>query len=202
MLDAEHNPPGGFCCCDDFCRKHRCRIRRRELMMSLAGAGNGSHEVRCLARQGLEEGQMRPVAGRGFFTVDEWTIRLNSARATRIGRYRFVVPRRNAATVTGGFALGIAKSRSPHVAKDLGAGWEEGAPSWREIAPRDEVDYATFHLAADTPIAGRIVDAAGKPVAGDVMSVDAVHVDRRPLVQDCPSADQGRRREHEPRMAD
>lgn len=64
------------------------------------------------------------------------------------------------------------------IAKGLGPGWTLlpalRGDSQSKTKTKPEYIY-DFHLAADFPIAGRIVDAGGKPVAGAVVVVDCIY---------------------------
>ena len=120
----------------------------------------------------------RPVAGaRLYLTVDEWTDPVELGTSDAAGRYRFVVPEKQLRrTVTGGFQYGDCHASLIATARDLGPGWVElpdvKGGRYGEMKP----EYAhDFHLAADYPIAGRVVDAGSMPVAGVVVAIDRIH---------------------------
>lgn len=120
----------------------------------------------------------RPVPGaRLYLSIDEWTDPIELGSSDVDGSYRFVVPEKTLRRIyTPGYAN--AQCRAALIARAKGFG-----PHWVELPAVDggrmgemKAEYAhEFHLAADFPIAGRIVDAAGRPVAGASIGVSAIY---------------------------
>jgi hypothetical protein len=126
----------------------------------------------------------RPIVGaRLYLNIDEWTDPDLLGTSDANGSYRFEVPEKKLRrTVLPGFSLADCQASLIAVAEGHGAGWAELHSVTDNRYGAMKAEYAKdFRLAADVPIAGKVVDAAGKPVAGAVVGVDAVFdlADRR-----------------------
>ena len=120
----------------------------------------------------------RPVAGaRLFLTVDEWTDPIELGTSDVNGSYRFAVPEKKLRrTVSGGFQQADCQASLIATATDLGPAWEELPSVKGNRYGEMKAEYAhDFHLGVDYPIAGRVVDIRGKPVARAVVAVDRIH---------------------------
>ena len=126
----------------------------------------------------------RPIAGaRLYLNIDERTESTELGMSDADGGYRLVV---SAATLTRTVSpnFGVADSNAALLVTmaGFGPGWAalESLKGGRmgEMKPEYAQD---FHLEADYPIAGRIVDAAGNPIAGAGVSVLGLYnlADRR-----------------------
>jgi hypothetical protein len=118
-----------------------------------------------------------PIAGaRLSLTVDEWTDPIELGTSGADGSYRFEVPEKKLRRlVLPGFRFAENQASLIAVADGHGAAWTElrsvKGDRYGEMKP----EYAhDFRLAADSPIAGKVVDADGKPVAGVIVGVNAV----------------------------
>ena len=119
----------------------------------------------------------RPIAGaRLYLIVDEWTDPVLLGTSDASGSYRVEAPERKLRrTVLPSFSLGDCQASLIAVAERHGAGWAELRSARGDRYGEMKAQYANdFRLAADAPIAGRIVDTDGKPVAGAVVGVNAV----------------------------
>ncbi|MDB5301681.1 MAG: blaR1 3, partial [Phycisphaerales bacterium] len=117
----------------------------------------------------------RPVAeARLYLNVDELTDPVEVGTSDAKGSYRVAVPEKKLRrTVSGGFMNDQCKAALLAVAKGVGPGWEELPDVNGGRYGEMKAEYAhDFHLAGDFPIAGRVVDAGGKPVAGVVVAVE------------------------------
>ncbi|MGH7137698.1 MAG: carboxypeptidase regulatory-like domain-containing protein, partial [Pirellulales bacterium] len=126
----------------------------------------------------------RPLAGASFYlNVDEWTEPVELGTSDADGGYRFTVPEQSLRrSLAPSFTHANCQASLIATAHGLGPGWVElpsiNGTRMGEMKP----EYAhDFHLAADFPIAGTAIDAAGMPVAGAVVTVDGMFelADRR-----------------------
>ena len=119
----------------------------------------------------------RPIAGARFYLdLDEWTDPVEVGTSDANGSYRFVVPETKLRrSVTSGFTFNGCQAALIAIAPGHGSGWEElpdvKGGRYGEMKPEYAQD---FRLAADFPIAGRVVDYAGKPVHGAVVRVNGI----------------------------
>jgi beta-lactamase regulating signal transducer with metallopeptidase domain len=120
----------------------------------------------------------RPIAGaRLYLTVDEWTDTEDLGTSDVNGFYRFEVPEKTLRRTTTG-PLQYEECQVSLIATAVGFG-----PAWQLLPAIDggrygemQAEYVRdFHLGDDFPIAGRVVDVKGKPVAGAVVAVDRIH---------------------------
>jgi RNA polymerase sigma factor (sigma-70 family) len=121
----------------------------------------------------------RLVAGARLHLVadpwDPWANPVERGTSGVDGSYRIALPEET-------FRHNFDDGTSPQVritliatASGLGAGWVEFQAVERDGKPAMKPEYAhDFQLAAEFPIAGRIVNASGKPVAGAVVAVRSV----------------------------
>ena len=115
-----------------------------------------------------------PVAGAHLYLVaDAWAGPVEWGTSGADGSYRLVVPeetfRRNFTPSMTSPRVQIALIAT---AEGLGPGWEELRAGLRDDKEAMKPSYAhDLHLAADLPIDGRVVDAAGKPVVGAIVTV-------------------------------
>jgi hypothetical protein len=126
----------------------------------------------------------RPIAGaRLHLNVDEWTESTELGTSDADGAYRFVVSEQTLRrTVSPNFVFQDSNAALLVTAPGLGPGWAElrtlQGGRMGDVKPEYSRD---FHLDADFPIAGRIVDAGGKPIAGAAVAVQGIYnlADRR-----------------------
>ena len=173
--------PGASPCTGcDRARRHGIPCRRA----GGTGGGRGRFETDDRpARQGLRPGD-RPVAGaRLDLSVDERTDPTELGTSDADGAYRFVVPEQTLRrTVSPNFVHAECNAALIVTAPGFGPGWAE-LPAVQggrmgDVKPEYSQD---LHLGADFPIAGRIVDAVGKPIAGAAVAVQSIFdlADRR-----------------------
>jgi beta-lactamase regulating signal transducer with metallopeptidase domain len=120
----------------------------------------------------------RPIAGaRLSLAVDEWTDPIELGTSDVHGTYRFVVPEKTLRrTVSGSFQYQETQASLVATARGLGPGWSVLPDEKGGRYGKMKSEYAhDFHLSADHPIAGKVVDVRGKPVAGVVVAVDRIH---------------------------
>jgi hypothetical protein len=125
-----------------------------------------------------------PIAGaRLYLSVDEWTDSSELGTSDANGAYRFVVPEQTLRrTVSPNFVHAQCNAALIVTAPGFGPGWEEllavQGGRMGDVKPEYSQD---FHLGADFPIAGRIVDAVGNPIAGAAVAAQSIYdlADRR-----------------------
>jgi protocatechuate 3,4-dioxygenase beta subunit len=125
----------------------------------------------------------RPVAGARFFlSADPWTNPVELGTSGGDGAYRVSAAEKAFYRYEDGVPSALIRASLIATAEGLGAGWADipavdrdpGSVMMKPEYVRD------FHLDADLPIAGRVVDAGGKPVAGAVIDVVQIHVPAGP----------------------
>jgi hypothetical protein len=117
----------------------------------------------------------RPIAAaRLYLDVDEWhdPVLLGTSEAS--GAYRLVVSEEALRrTVSPNFGYANCNAALIGAAQGLGPGWAEllavNGGRMGDVKPEYVQD---IHLVADFPIAGRVVDNAGKPIVGAAVAVD------------------------------
>jgi hypothetical protein len=120
----------------------------------------------------------RPIAGaRLHLSVDEWTDPTELGTSDANGAYRFVVSEQTLRrTVSPNFLFFGCNAALLVTAPGLGPGWAEllavRGGRMGDVKPEYSQD---FHLGADFPIAGRFVDALGKPLAGAAVAVQSIY---------------------------
>jgi beta-lactamase regulating signal transducer with metallopeptidase domain len=120
----------------------------------------------------------RPLAGaRLYLDVDEWTDPTELGTSDANGDYRFVVPESTLRrTLSPNFVHADCNAALIATAPGLGPDWAElkAAQGGRmgEMKPEYSRD---LHLVGDLPIAGRVVDIAGKPIANAQVAVQSVY---------------------------
>jgi RNA polymerase sigma factor (sigma-70 family) len=118
-----------------------------------------------------------PVGGaRLFLVADAWADPVERGTSGVDGSYRLALPEE---TFRHNFDSGSASPRVQvaliAVTQGLGAGWVNLEAIPRDGKPAMQSEYAhDFHLPTDLPIAGRVVDARGRPVAGAAVAVDGI----------------------------
>ena len=117
----------------------------------------------------------RSVAGaRLFLSLDEWTDPAQVGTSDASGAYHVVVPEKTLRrTVSPNFVYADCKAALIADAQGFGPGWAELPDTKGGRMGEMKPEYAQdLRLVADFPIAGRVVDAGGKPVAGATAAVD------------------------------
>ncbi len=119
----------------------------------------------------------RPIAGaRLYLSVDEWTDPVELGTSDASGAYRFVFREEKLRrTVSPNFVYAEANAALIAVASGFGPGWAELPAAKGGRMGEMKPEYAhDIHLVADFPIAGKVVDSGGKPVAGVALAVDRI----------------------------
>ena len=117
----------------------------------------------------------RPVAGaRLYLSVNESTDPVELGTSDVNGAYRLVVSEEVLLrTLTPNFVFAECNAALVAAAQGLGPGWAELPAAKGGRMGEMKPEYAhDFHLRVDFPIAGRVVDADGKPIAGAAVAVD------------------------------
>jgi RNA polymerase sigma factor (sigma-70 family) len=119
----------------------------------------------------------RPVAGaRLHLVADPWTDPVERGTSGVDGSYRLALPeetfRRN---FDDGFASPRVRVSLIASGRGLETGWVDLPAVERDGRPAMKPEYThDFWLSAELPIAGRVVDASGKPVAEAIVAVGRV----------------------------
>ena len=119
-----------------------------------------------------------PVAGAQLFVnASERSDSIELGHSNSDGSFRFQVPRETLTrTVTPQHSLLKRKASLLAVADGLGAAWELLASKNGGRFGEMESEYEVrMTLVEDLPVNGRVVDPAGKPVAGAIVTVDRIH---------------------------
>jgi len=120
----------------------------------------------------------RPIANAELYVnVKEYQDSIKLGTSDPDGAFRFEVPRETLTRmVSPGVFLGQCKASLVAVAEGAGAAWEflpsEDGGRYGDMKREYEV---RLQMVEDLPIKGRIVDEAGEPVGGAVVSVDYIH---------------------------
>ncbi len=124
----------------------------------------------------LREGN-RPVAhAHLYLTVNEWTKPEDLGASDAAGNYRFVVSASKLLRKVTGSWLDKSLASLTAVASGFGPDWSELPDIEGGRYGQFKAEYAhDFHLAADLPVNGRVLDGQGKPVAGATVEVSAMH---------------------------
>jgi hypothetical protein len=119
----------------------------------------------------------RPVAGaRLYLSVDEWSAPIELGTTGDDGSYCFEVSEKKLRRTVGhSVTLFHQKASLIAVAEGLGPAWVvlPSVEGGRMGEMQHQYDR-DFRLVADFPIAGRVVDIEGQPVAGAVVSVGGI----------------------------
>jgi hypothetical protein len=138
--------------------------------------GDGFGANHCLAREGSRFNG-RPVARAHLsLATDAWASAVERGANDADGSYRIVLPeetfRRNFTPSSTSPRVQIALIAT---AEGFGSGWKQLEAGERDGRPAMQPEYAhDHHLAADRPIAGRVVDTDGKPVSGAIVEVQRI----------------------------
>ncbi|MGC1276045.1 MAG: carboxypeptidase-like regulatory domain-containing protein [Planctomycetaceae bacterium] len=119
----------------------------------------------------------RRIAGaRLYLSIDGWNDPVEVGASDADGSYRLAVPERSFHRFIDGSPKSKINAWLIAVAEGYGPAWSNLAgvehDGWEVMKPEYDQD---FRLAADSPIAGRILDIDGKPVAGAAVSVVDIH---------------------------
>ena len=118
-----------------------------------------------------------PLAGaRLYLNVDERTDPIELGMSSDDGAYHFEVSDRQLRRIVApSFMLLKQKASLIAVAEGFGADWSElPSVTGARLGEMHHQYERDFHLVADLPIAGRVVDVEGKPVAGAVVAVSRI----------------------------
>ena len=116
----------------------------------------------------------RAVAGaRLYLSVDEWTDPVELGITDASGSYHLDVPEEKLRrTVSPNFVYDGCIAALIATAGGFGPGWAELPAAKGGRMGEMKPGYAqNIHLVADIPIAGRVIDAGGKPIAGAAVAV-------------------------------
>ena len=120
----------------------------------------------------------RPIAGAKLYVnVKEYQHSIILGTSGPDGSFQFEVPRETLTRmVSPGVFLGQCKASLVAIADGVGAAWEflpsEDGGRYGDMKSEYEV---RLQMVEDLPVHGRIVDEAGEPVVGAVVSVDSIH---------------------------
>ena len=184
-------------------------LRRR--MMDFTAARSGRDNTTCagdlaalMSAPAPHGGSVPSVAGaRLHLSIDEWTDPVELGISDASGSYHLDVPEKKLRrTVSPEFCVRrLCNAALIANAAGFGPGWAELPAAKGGRMGEMKPEYAQdFHLVADFPIAGRVVDAGGKPIAGAAVAVYRMFDLADPRWKHDAPRDQGRQPgSHEPR---